>query len=87
MEEPMLGMIKLFPYQFVPMGWTYCNGATLQIMQNQALYSLLGIQFGGDGRTTFKVPDLTNAVPSLSMTGGLAYVYCIASEGLYPDRS
>jgi Microcystin-dependent protein len=87
MDEPILGMIKLFPYQFVPMDWLECNGMTLQIAQNTALYSLLGIQFGGDGRTTFKLPDLRNALPYPSATGGKAYVYCIASAGLYPERS
>lgn len=87
MEEPILGMIKLFPYSFVPEGWLECNGTMLSIMQFQALYSLIGTQFGGDGRTTFKLPDLTNALPSPGASGQKAYVYCMATSGIYPSRS
>lgn len=63
MAEPFLGEIRIFPFGLTPRGWLPCNGALLQIMQNQALYSLLGITFGGDGKTTFCVPDLRGRVP------------------------
>ena len=86
MEEPFLGMIKLFPYSFVPMSWIECNGATLNVAQNSALFSLIGTQFGGDGKTTFKVPDLRNALPYPGAQGQKAYVYCIATAGIYPTR-
>jgi len=82
--EPLLGMIKLFPYGFVPYGWALCNGATLNIANNQALYSLIGIKFGGDGRTTFNLPNLTTAVPE-TVTGSKMGYY-IATMGIYPSR-
>lgn len=79
--ETMLGEIELFPFTFVPRGWLLCNGQTLSITQNQALYSLLGITYGGDGITTFALPNLlgTEPVPNTK--------YCIAREGLYPERN
>lgn len=86
MVTPYLGMIKLFPYTFIPMDWKECDGSTLNITQYSALYSLLGIQFGGDGRTTFKIPDLRNALPYPGAQGQKAYVYCIAMTGYYPER-
>jgi microcystin-dependent protein len=63
MAEPFLGEIRLFSFNYAPRGWALCNGATLQIYQNQALYSLLLNTFGGDGRTTFCLPDLRGRVP------------------------
>lgn len=58
MADYYLGEIRMFTFPFAPDGWMNCNGSQLLIMQNQALFSLLGIQFGGDGRTTFNIPDL-----------------------------
>ena len=63
MAEPFIGEIKMFAFNFPPKNWALCNGALIAINQNQALYSLLGIQFGGDGRTNFKLPDLRGRVP------------------------
>lgn len=79
--ETMLGEIELFPFTFVPRGWLLCNGQLLTITQNQALYSLLGASYGGDGRTTFALPNLlgTEPVPNTK--------YYIAIEGLYPTRN
>ncbi len=56
--EPFLGQIQAFGFYFPPIGWAQCNGQLLSIAQYQALFSLLGTQFGGDGRTTFALPDL-----------------------------
>ena len=56
--EPFLGQIQAFGFNFPPRGWTFCNGQLLPISQNTALFSLLGTTFGGDGRTTFALPDL-----------------------------
>lgn len=81
--EPLIGQIQLFPYTYSPMYWAYCNGASIQINQNQALYSLLGFTFGGDGRTYFMLPDLRNSNP-LQLTNQIKY--CIATAGYYPDR-
>ncbi|MFQ5570555.1 MAG: phage tail protein, partial [Rhodothermales bacterium] len=58
MSDPFLGEIIMFGGYFAPRGWAFCNGQLFQITQNQALYSLLGTTFGGDGRTTFALPDL-----------------------------
>ncbi|HHY74362.1 MAG TPA: phage tail protein [Bacillus bacterium] len=61
--DPFLGEIRLFAINFAPKGWLPCEGQILQINQNQALYSLLGAVYGGDGRTTFALPDLRGRVP------------------------
>lgn len=58
MSEPFIGEIKLFSGSFAIRGWAFCNGATLDIVQNQALFSILGTAYGGDGRSTFGLPDL-----------------------------
>jgi microcystin-dependent protein len=63
MAEPFLGEIKLMAFGFAPKAWARCDGAFLPINQNQALFSLLGTQYGGDGRTTFALPDLRGRVP------------------------
>lgn len=76
----MLGEIQLFPYGFAPLYWTECDGKIMQISQNQALYSLIGNKFGGDGRTTFAVPDLRNSSPINGMK------YYMAISGIYPQR-
>lgn len=56
--EPFLGQIQIFGFNFNPRGWAFCNGQLLPIAQNQALFSLLGTIYGGDGRTTFALPEL-----------------------------
>lgn len=63
MSEPFLGMIILVPYNFAPRGWAFCAGQILPIAQNTALFSLLGTTFGGNGQTTFALPDLRGRVP------------------------
>ncbi|MFV3131419.1 phage tail protein [Niveispirillum sp. KHB5.9] len=69
MSDFFIGEIRLFPFQTVPNGWTLCNGQALQIQQNAALYSLIGIQFGGDGKTTFNLPNLNGrAIAGLNGT-------------------
>ncbi|RPE82023.1 phage tail protein [Vulcaniibacterium tengchongense] len=60
MTEPFIGEIQIFGFNFAPRGWAMCNGAQLAIQQNTALFSLLGTTYGGDGRTTFALPNLTN---------------------------
>jgi microcystin-dependent protein len=72
MAEPFLGELRLFPFSVVPRGWLPCQGQVLQIMQNQAMYSLLGTQYGGNGTTTFQLPDLRGRVPvQMNPQGGL----------------
>lgn len=64
--DPFVGEIRLFPFGFTPTGWAACEGQLLQIQTNNALFSLLGTQFGGDGRTTFGLPDLRGRTPLAS---------------------
>ncbi|QPQ36574.1 MULTISPECIES: phage tail protein [unclassified Lysinibacillus] len=61
--DPFVGEIRLFSFGRVPRGWALCNGQLLSINTNQALFSLLGTTYGGDGRTTFALPDLRGRVP------------------------
>ncbi len=63
MTEPFIGEIQIFGFQFAPRGWALCNGQLLPINQNQALFSLLGTMYGGNGTTTFALPDLRGRVP------------------------
>ena len=63
MSEPFLGEIRLMSFGSAPRGWALCNGQLLPINQNQALFALLGTNYGGDGRTTFALPDLRGLVP------------------------
>lgn len=63
MSEPFLGSIILFGGNFAPRGWAFCNGQLLPIAQNTALFSLLGTTYGGNGQTTFALPDLRSRVP------------------------
>lgn len=62
MSEPFIGQIQPFGFNFAPRGWAMCNGQLLSISQNTALFSLLGTIYGGDGRTTFGLPDLRGRV-------------------------
>ena len=64
MAEPFLSEIRLMSFNFAPKGWAQCNGQLLPINQNQALFSLLGTTFGGNGQTTFALPDLRGRVPA-----------------------
>ncbi|MGH9931916.1 MAG: phage tail protein [Pyrinomonadaceae bacterium] len=63
MSTPFLGEIKIISWNFPPRGWAFCNGQLLPINQNQALFSLLGTTYGGDGRTTFGLPNLQGRSP------------------------
>src|SRR4029453_11138165 len=63
MSEPFLSEIKLVSFNFPPKGWALCNGQTLPINQNQALFALLGTTYGGNGQTTFNLPNLRGRVP------------------------
>jgi microcystin-dependent protein len=78
--EPFIGQIELFPFSFAPKSWMVCAGQTMQISQNTALFSLLGTNFGGDGRTTFALPSLQGKEPMPGLQ------YCIAIQGIYPAR-
>ncbi len=75
-----LGQIVLFPFQFEIMGFTSCQGQVLQVTQNQALFSIIGYNYGGNGTTTFALPNLKGSEPLSTMR------YYIVTSGLYPER-
>ena len=63
MADPFVAEIRIFPFNFAPKGWAFCNGQLLPISQNTALLSLLGTTYGGDGKSTFALPDLQGSAP------------------------
>jgi microcystin-dependent protein len=63
MSEPFVGEIRMFAGNFAPRGWAFCDGQLLAVSQNDALFSLLGTIYGGDGRTTFGLPDMRGRIP------------------------
>ncbi len=63
MSEPFVGEIRMFAGNFAPRGWAFCDGQLLAVSQNDALFSLLGTIYGGDGRTTFGLPDMRGRTP------------------------
>jgi len=63
MSEPFLAEIKIVGFNFAPRGWAFCDGQILPINQNQSLFSLLGTAYGGDGRTSFALPDIRGRTP------------------------
>lgn len=69
MSEPFLGEIRMVGFNFAPRGWALCQGQLLSIAQNSALFSLLGTTYGGNGQTTFGLPDLRGRVPTGTGTG------------------
>lgn len=63
MSECYIGEIRIFGGNFAPVGWAFCDGSLIQISENDALFSLLGTTYGGDGQTTFALPDLRGRIP------------------------
>src|SRR5215472_7235224 len=63
MAQPYIGEIRCFGFNFAPFGWAFCNGQLLQIAQNDALFAILGTIYGGDGQTTFALPNLQGQIP------------------------
>jgi microcystin-dependent protein len=91
--DELLGTIKQFGFNYEPEGWIICHGQVLRLSENQALYSLLGDIYGGDGRTTFALPDLRKKKDGVPyklgeiMSDGLPFIESyICVEGLYPPR-
>src|SRR5262245_53022514 len=81
MSEPFLGEIRTFGFNFAPTGWAMCNGQLLAIAQNTALFSLLGTQFGGNGQTTFALPNLQGRVGIHEGQGAGLSQYTIGQVG------
>jgi microcystin-dependent protein len=92
MADPFVAEIRIFPFNFAPKGWAFCDGQLLPLSQNTALFSLLGTTYGGDGKSTFALPDLQGRAamhpgqgPGLSLhdlgeTGGSETVTLLESE-------
>lgn len=92
MADPFVAEIRIFPFNFAPKGWAFCNGQLMPISQNTALFSLLGTNYGGDGKSTYALPDLEGRAamhpgqgPGLSLydlgqTGGSETVTLLESE-------
>src|ERR1700740_3150310 len=87
MSSPFIGEIRIFAGNFAPVGWAFCNGALIPIDQNDALFNLIGTTYGGDGQTTFALPDLQSRVPvhvgpgfALGQTRGAETVTLTASQ-------
>jgi microcystin-dependent protein len=81
-NTPFLGEIDTFAFNFCPVGWAALNGQLLPINQNQALFSLLGTTYGGDGQTTFALPS---GKPVFTLTPGAPMIQCISLFGIFPD--
>jgi microcystin-dependent protein len=79
--DPFLGEIRLVAFTFAPRGWALCAGQLLPINQNQALFALLGTTYGGDGRTTFALPDLRGRVPVGAGQSATGSSYELGSNG------
>ena len=77
--EPFVGQILLFPYNFAPVNWAYCDGQLLAISQYEMLFTLIGTTYGGDGTSTFALPNLKGTEPTPSVH------YCISLQGIYPN--
>jgi microcystin-dependent protein len=82
MEEAYLGSVFLFGGNFAPENWAFCAGQTLPIANNEALFRVLHITYGGDGRTNFKLPDMRKQEADL---GGMRYITRVKG-GIYPRR-
>jgi microcystin-dependent protein len=80
-SEPFVGEIRMFGFNFPPRGWALCNGQLLSISQNTALFSLLGTQYGGNGTTTFALPNLQSRVPVHQGTGTGLSTYVVGQSG------
>lgn len=84
MDEGTIGEVRVFAGQFAPRGWSFCDGSTLPIADNEALYSILGNQYGGNGQTNFQLPNLAPLFESDGDKTPLRYVIC--KEGYYPTQ-
>jgi microcystin-dependent protein len=74
MSNPFIGEIRIFAGNFAPVGWSFCQGQTMSIAENEALFNLIGTTYGGDGQTTFNLPDLSSRVPVHQGSGGIGNV-------------
>lgn len=78
--EPIIGTVQLFAFDFAPQGWLVCNGEVFNVTTHEQLFSLIGFNYGSQGRSFYKLPDLTDKSPLPQMK------YYICYEGHYPSR-
>jgi microcystin-dependent protein len=81
MGEPFIGEIRMFGGNFAPAGWAFCNGALLPISENDSLFILIGTTYGGDGQSTFALPDLQGRIPVHAGTGSDGITYTLGDKG------
>jgi microcystin-dependent protein len=81
MSDPFVAEIRMFGFNFAPTGWAQCNGQLLPLSQNTALFSLLGTFYGGDGKSTFALPNLENSVPMFWGQGSGLSLYDLGQQG------
>ncbi len=81
MGQPYLGEIRMFAGNFAPAGWAFCEGQLLPIAQYDTLFTLIGTTYGGDGQTTFALPDLRGRIPIHQGQGGGLSPYALAESG------
>ena len=89
MSQPYVGQIMVFAFNFAPRNYAYCNGAQVSIAQNQALFSILGTTYGGDGVSNFALPDMRPADPVHHQRhwDPTEPRYLICAQGVYPPRA
>jgi len=80
MSNPFLAEIRIFPFNFAPLGWAFCNGQILPLSQNTALFSLLGTTYGGDGKSNFALPNFQGSVPMFYGQGPGLSLYDIGQQ-------
>src|SRR3989442_10846657 len=82
MGQPFVGEIRMFAGNFAPAGWMFCDGQLLPISENETLFNLIGTTYGGDGQSTFALPDLRGRVPlHMGQGAGLSNNYILAETG------
>jgi len=81
MAQPYVGEIRMFGGNFAPVGWAFCNGALIPISENDTLFNLIGTTYGGDGQSTFQLPNLQGRLPIHQGTGGGLSTYTVGQAG------
>ena len=80
MSQPFIGEIRMFGGNFAPAGWAFCDGQLIPISENDALFTLIGTTYGGDGQETFALPNLQSRVPMHAGTGGDGINYVLGES-------
>src|ERR1700761_4920658 len=81
MAQPYIGEIRMFAGSFAPAGWAFCNGQILPISENETLFNLIGTTYGGDGQSTFALPNMQGRVAVHQGTGGGLSTYVVGETG------